>query len=605
MGGQLNTVVGRVFAQAVATPEATAIVSPGATFNYRELAGYAASIAGLLAVNNVKAGDVVGICLPRSAAEVAARLGVMAAGAAFLPLDPEWPAERRAKALAHAGAVLVLVDTLGQTPADAAASGLSVPPLDLAGLRAGAAPARPMPAAPAPADLAYVIFTSGSTGAPKCVELTHANLIHLVDWHLAEFAVTAADRASHVAGLAFDAAVWDVWPHLCAGASVAIPEESCRTSPELLLDWISRAGVSIAYVPTVLAQTLIRAAWPAGTRLRHLLTGGEALRAFPRPGLGFAVTNCYGPTECTVVATAGRVPPAETAPDGVLPTIGRAIAGAALRIVDAQGNRVPPGRPGEIWILGGGVGRGYRGDPALTAERFVLTPDDGVRAYRTGDLAHERPDGEIGFLGRVDRQEKIRGMRIETDEIVLALNEHPAVGWSEVTGIGEGEARRLVAYVLPAGEAAPGSAELRAFLGSRLPEAMVPSAFYRIDALPLTSSGKLDRERLPHPDVAASLDQPTSRAPSTPTEQRLAHIIAGILDVESVGADDNFFLLGGHSLLGTRVVLQARAAFGVDVTLRHLFAAQTVAELALVIEGMVLEKLEALGEADAASLVEG
>ncbi len=596
-------VVLRISEQAVCNRDRPALASAGGTITYGELDRSAGSIAASLVAAGVGRGDVVAVHLPRSVGEVVARLAVMRAGAAFLPLDPDWPAERVARMLALAGRPLVLGDAPGC--ARAAAAGCRW-------LDAGSAPAPAAAGDPAAAvaigadDVAYAIFTSGSTGEPKCVELTHGNLSHLVDWHLAAFGVGPDDRASHVAGLAFDAAVWEVWPALCAGATVVLAEDAVRASPELLQEWLVRERITMAYVPTVLAQSMIRMPWPIATRLRHLLTGGEALRAHPLAGLPFAVTNCYGPTECTVVATAGLVPP-EPAEAGLLPTIGRAIAGAGAWIMNEHGAPVAAGQAGELWVTGGGVGLGYRGDLALTAERFVVAGRDasnaGIRAYRTGDLVRERDDGEIMFVGRLDRQEKIRGVRIETDEIVAALSTHPKVAWSEVIGAGEGADRRLVAYVLPARGEEPSGAELRTFLAAKLPAALVPASFLRLETVPLTSSGKLDRARLPDPDDAERLAGDDFRAPSTPTEQRLAEIIGGILGIAEVGADDNFFLLGGHSLLGTQVVLRARDAFGVELTLRHLFGAQTVAELAVVIEGMALALVATLRDEDAASLV--
>ena len=575
------------------SPEAVALRSGRSCLTYRELDARAGRLAGRLRSLGVGRDVPVGVRLERSFDQVTALLAVMKAGGAFLPLDPAWPDERVRELLDDAGAPVLIED-----PARGSGAGGRVVVTPDAG--SGAAETREAAADIRGEDLAYVVYTSGSTGAPKGAEITHDNLLNLVAWHLDAFGVTAEDRASHLAGLGFDAAVWEVWPYLCVGATVVLADEGVRASPDLLRAWLVEERISVAFVPTPLAEPMLAAEWPAGTALRCLLTGGEALRRYPRPGLPFAVVNNYGPSECAVVATSGLVPPLADAE--VPPAIGRPIANVQVHLLDERGEPVAPGETGEIWIGGAGVGRGYRGRPDLTAQRFV--PDRfrahrGARLYRTGDLGSLLADGQVAFRGRVDDQEKIRGHRVEPDEIAAVLNRHPSVAASTVVGRGPAGERQLVAYVLPAADAEPSARELHDFLASRLPDYMLPAAFVRLASLPLTTSGKLDKAALPEPAADNSLDSVVSRAPSTPTERRLARIVADLLRTESVGADDHFFLMGGHSLLGTQLVLRAREAFGIDLTLRHLFEAPTVAELASVVERLVLERVAAMSEEEA------
>jgi acyl carrier protein len=296
-----------------------------------------------------------------------------------------------------------------------------------------------------------------------------------------------------------------------------------------------------------------------------------------------------------------------------LPSIGAPIGCTRVHLLDAHGREVADGAIGEIHIGGANVGRGYRNRPDLTAERFVHDAfgPPGARLYRTGDLGARLPDGSIAFHGRIDDQEKIRGHRVEPDEVARVLDRHARVGASAVAARGEGAERHLVAYIVPARasahddpacDAVPSAEALREFLGERLPDYMVPGEFVRLDALPLTSSGKLDRHALPAPGPDNALDRQSYRAPRTPTEQRLAEIVAGLLGVARIGVDDNFFLLGGHSLLGTQVVLRAREAFGVELSLRHLFEAETVAALAEVVERLLIEKLETMTDEEAGAL---
>jgi acyl-coenzyme A synthetase/AMP-(fatty) acid ligase/acyl carrier protein len=450
-----------------------------------------------------------------------------------------------------------------------------------------------------------VIYTSGSTGQPKGVQITHASLLNLVFWHQRAFAVTAGDRATQVASPGFDAAVWELWPYLTAGASVYFPDEETRIAPEALRDWLVWQRITISFLPTPLAERVMTLEWPATTALRILLTGGDALHRYPSPTLPFTLINNYGPTENTVVATSGPVPAIER-PEGP-PSIGRPIANTQVYILDERLQPVPSGVPGELHIGGAGLARGYLNHPALTAEKFIPNPFcavPGTRLYKTGDLACYLPDGQIAFLGRIDEQIKIRGYRIEPGEIVAALDRHPTVQASVVVAREDTpDDKRLVAYIVPTAGSRPTASALRDYLATQVPDYMVPATFVGLDALPLTPNGKVDRAALPAPDATNTVQDDTFTAPRSPLEERLAAIVASLLGLEQVGRDDNFFLLGVHSLLGAQVIARVADTFDVDLPLHALLEAPTVAELAIEIEHLMLAKLEAMSEDEAQRLL--
>jgi amino acid adenylation domain-containing protein len=448
-----------------------------------------------------------------------------------------------------------------------------------------------------PSHLAYVIYTSGSTGQPKGVEVTHGNLLNLVNWHIRAFNVSAADRAALQSSVGFDAAVWELWPYLACGASIAIADESVRNNPEAMHDWLLAKEVTIAFLSTAIAERMISLPWPKKTPLRILLTGAEALRKRPAKEIPFALVNNYGPTECTVVATSGAV----VAGLSSLPSIGRAIDNTFIRILNDDMRPAAEGEAGEIYVGGAGVARGYRNNPALTAERFVRDPFGDKRLYRTGDLARVLPNGEIEFLGRLDEQIKIRGFRVEPGEIVSALGSYAGVKASAVSLIGgENGDKRLAAYLVLEPEAQVTASGLRQALAKKLPDYMVPSVFKRLPSLPLNASGKIDYRSLPM--VAESRPLPESEfvAPHTLVEQRLASILAPLLNVERVGAKDNFFLLGGHSLLGTQLITKIKESFDVDLSLLSLFDHPTLEEMSVEVENLILAKMGA-GNGDGAA----
>ncbi|HYH80916.1 MAG TPA: amino acid adenylation domain-containing protein, partial [Longimicrobium sp.] len=563
-----------VAAQAERTPEALAVVCGEDALTCHELDARANRLARRLVGLGAGPEVRIGICLERGPEMVVAMLAVLKAGAAYLPLDPAYPADRLASMLADSGArILVTQASLrGLLPAE----GVRTVRVDADAAEIAAEPDVAPRAAAAPENAAYVIYTSGSTGTPKGVEVTHGALLNLVQWHRQAFAVTEADRATQLAGLGFDASVWELWPYLASGAAVhLVADEETRTSPAALRSFLLGRRVTVAFAPTPLAEALLALEWPAEAPLRLLLTGGDALLGRSRADLPFELVNNYGPTENTVVATSGVVAAARGS--GRAPGIGRPIHNVRAYVLDRRLEPVPVGVPGELCVGGAQVARGYLGRAGLTAENFVPDPfrGPGARMYRTGDQVRWLASGELEFLGRLDRQVKVRGFRIELGEIEGALRRSEGVADCVVVAREDvpGE-KRLVAYVV--GEAR--AEALRDRLRRSLPEYMVPSAFVFLDALPLTPSGKLDRKALPAPELASAEDRYV--APRTPVEEVLAGIWAEVLRLERVGVHDSFFELGGHSLLAARVVSRIRELFGVEVPLRALFEGPTVAELA-------------------------
>lgn len=578
-------------------PGHIALIDKSMQMTYGELDDRANRLACHLKTMGVGGNTIIAVCMHRSVLATVASLAVLKAGAAYLPVDPNYPRERLSFILADARTPLVLSDSrvAGRLPEGS----WRLIVLDREHL-IGTPPPDARPCEISPDRLAYVIYTSGSTGTPKGVEITHANLLNLVLWHQKAFAVSAEDRATQFASFGFDAAVWELWPHLTAGASVHITPEEVRSSPELLKDWLVDRQITITFVPTALAERLITFDWPASTRLRFLLTGADTLHHYPRPDLPFAVINNYGPTEATVVATSGRVQP-EQRDAGRRPSIGRPIDGAAIYIVDERLNQVPRGEVGEICIGGAGVGRGYVNSPDLTAKKFLGDPfanRPDARLYRTGDMGRWLPQGEIEYIGRVDGLIKIRGFRIEPNEIISVLNSHPAIQASAVTDWPDGtDNQRLVAYiVLKQSQGIPNVMELRDLLCSRLPDYMVPAMFVVLPDLPMTSNGKLDREALPLPDVNNTLTDENYLSPRNVIEEKLSAVVANLLGVSKVGVNDNFFLIGGHSLFGTQLIARIRDNFGVKLPLRSVFESPTPALLAEQIERLIATKLDEMSE---------
>jgi amino acid adenylation domain-containing protein len=485
-----------VQAAAAREPGAPALIADGARLTYADLDRESNRLAAYLHSLGVGPEIAVAICLDRSFDFVIAALAVWKAGGAYLPLDPSWPVERRQSIIQDAQARALITRT------EFVCRARYVVDLSLDAPMIAREPAAFTPHPLRREHLACILYSFGSNGEATGVEVTHGNLLNLIFWHRRAFSITAADRATHLSGVAFGAAVWELWPYLTAGAVIAIPSEDIRTSPDLLRDWLAAQSITISFLPAALAEPLIASGWPRATALRYLLSGGETLQRYPAASLPFQVINNYGRTECTVVATSGEIRP-DPAPS--LPHIGTPIANAQIYLLDAAQRRVPRGEIGEIYIAGTGVARGYRNRPDLTAQRFMEDPfaiSETARMYRTGDLARMLPDGRIAFCGRV-----------VTGKIVRA-----------------------------------------------------------------------------------------SRS-SSPIEKKVAAMLCELLHLDRVWMVDNSFLIRGPSLLAARLMLRVRERFGVDLTLRDIFEAPTVAGLSAEIERRILARLDSMSEEQAARLL--
>ncbi|HSF39107.1 MAG TPA: non-ribosomal peptide synthase/polyketide synthase [Thermoanaerobaculia bacterium] len=552
-----------------AAPDAPAVEAGGVTLSYGELRERALAIAGHLRSLGVGPEDRVAIAVESPAERVAALLGVLEAGAAYVPFDPAHPRERLAYMAGDAGVRLILASE-GMAEK---VGGLGATVLDISDAGAGRAPA---PGAVHPDQLAYVIYTSGSTGRPKGVLMTHRAVAHIIRQAVRIFGLGPGDRALQVGSPGFDISVLEVFATLCSGACLC-PAEAPQ-GPGLAAELAARAITFASVTPTGLASWG-NADLPA---LQTLMVGAEKCPAglARRWSEGRRFWHAYGPTETAIFVTLR-----EGAAGSRTPPIGRPLPGVRACVLDPHGEPVPVGVPGELLIGGVSLARGYLGQPDRTAAAFVPDPwgGPGERLYRTGDLVRWLPTGELDILGRIDRQVKVRGVRVELEEIESVLATHPGVDGCGVVPRDGAGGLRLVAFVAAREGESPGPEELRAYLRERLPEAMVPSLFVPLPALPVNASGKLDRRALaqiePEPAAAAP-----SEAPRTAAEVRLAALWAEVLRVERVGLRDNFFDLGGHSLLATQLISRVREAFRVEIPQRALFEAPTVGELVRWIE---------------------
>ncbi|WP_186239530.1 non-ribosomal peptide synthetase [Burkholderia gladioli] len=581
-------VIARFEAAALARPDALAVRCGDETIDYAALNRAANRIAHRLAALGVGAESRVGVCVERSPALVAALLGVLKAGGAYVPLDPDYPRERLRELCEDVGIAIVLADAL-TAPRHAdwlAQAGRTV--LQVGPLLAAPELAEGNPAGEAhPEQLAYVISTSGSTGRPKGVALTHGALSRHIDDFLADHGLRVDDHVLQFSTVNFDASVEQLFPALAIGASVEMRGPALWSAEEFDRVLAERA-VTFADLPTGYWKQWARQARPRpGLALRRMTIGGEAL-----PGMAVAqwrdgplgavqLVNTYGPTETAVVSSV--LPVEDAHRDSLAVPIGRPSASRLYRILDRDGEPVPPLGVGELCIGGHTLARGYVGRPGLSAERFVPDPlgAPGSRLYRTGDICRWLPDGGVAYVGRLDQQVKVRGFRVELGEIEAALVALPEVAEALALVQGEDEARRVVAYVVPARDgAAPDPARLREALAQRLPAHMLPSAIGVLDALPTLPNGKLDRRALPALDAASA----GYVAPATPLEATVAEIWQAVLGIERVGARDDFFALGGHSLLALQVAARLQRALGREVPLRALFDHAELAALAAWLE---------------------
>ncbi|MFI5674067.1 amino acid adenylation domain-containing protein [Streptomyces cellulosae] len=571
--------------QADRTPDAVALVQQDRTWTYRRLEERANQYAHVLRAAGAGQESVVALCMPRGPEVAAAILGVWKAGAAYLPLDPDYPRERLSFMFRDSGASLLLTD--GDT-----AQGIALPEgTDVVDASTDARLRSAPTTRPAPVcsgrDLAYVIYTSGSTGKPKSVLIEQKGVVNRLRDVVRRFGLSPTDVSLQITSIGFEPPVREIFGPLSAGASVAfLPPEGAR-DPAVVLRTIreSRPTIVLCVVPSLLESLIVYGADPADfASLRLVATGGEVLRPAEAREMmdawGCEVVNQYGPTETTMMSCIHPV--GATDLEGRIP-VGRPLTHTRVYVLDEALNPAPVGVPGEVYLAGVGVGRGYLGRPGLTSVRFVANPfgAPGERMYRTGDVARWRAEGTLDFVGRADDQVKIRGFRVELGEIESVLTACPGIAQAAVV-VREDQPgdKRLVAYLVASDTQVAqdiGPDALRDQLAGRLPEHMIPAAFVLMEGLPLRGNGKLNRDLLPVPDVGR---EPLSRAPRSPREEVLCGLFAEVLGLPAVGIDDDFFALGGHSLLAARLISQVRATLGLELPMHALFEAPTVVGLA-------------------------
>ncbi|PZF89474.1 amino acid adenylation domain-containing protein, partial [Micromonospora deserti] len=558
-------------AQVARTPDATALVSGDIRLSYAQLAARVDRLAELLAARGAGPERLVGVALPRSVELVVTLLAIHRAGAAYLPLDVDYPADRLRYMIADAAPALVV--TAGRA-GDWLPDDMPRLYLDAATTGGAAATTVPLPDQPA-----YVIYTSGSTGRPKGVVVSHRAIVNRLLWMQAEYGLTADDRVLQKTPASFDVSVWEFFWPLITGAALVVARPGGHQDPAYLARLIEAERVTtVHFVPSMLRVFLAEpAAVRCASALRRVICSGEAFPAELRDRFyagygtgGPRLHNLYGPTEAAVDVTYWPCAPGERGP---VP-IGWPVSNTGLRVLDDRLCPVPTGQVGELYLTGVQLARGYLNRAGLTAQRFVADPHGGPgeRMYRTGDLARRRADGALEYLGRVDHQVKIRGFRIELGEVEAALAACPGVAQAAVLAREDRPGdRRLVGYLVPEPGSAPADDALRTHLAARLPEYMVPAAFVSLPAMPLSANGKLDRGALPAPDFAALA---TAAAPRTPREELLCRLYAEILGLPAVGVSDSFFTLGGDSIKATTLVSRLRAA-GLTGTPQDVFSHPT------------------------------
>ncbi|ASS75398.1 hypothetical protein CIG75_10620 [Tumebacillus algifaecis] len=570
--------------QAAKTPDRIAAIFKDTSLTYREVEERASLLAAVLRARGIGRTDIVGIMLQPSLDMVIGTLGILKAGAAFLPIDPAYPTDRikfmledsRAALLLSQSAICDKVDFEGDVICDILEKNFEVQNV-------------PTACEGDVSDLAYVIYTSGTTGNPKGVMVEHRSLVNFSQWKIDTFGLTEQDKVAKYAGFAFDVSVMEIFPTLICGAALYIIPEESRLDPVALNDIFQTHGITVSYLPTQLCEQFMQL---ENNSLRLLYTGGDKLRVY-RPH-DYLFYNCYGPTENTIVST---YHPVTEWSENI--SIGKPVANTQVYIVDAHHRLQPVGMAGELCVAGDNLARGYLNHPELTAEKFVPNPfQEGTRMYKTGDLARWLPDGTIEFLGRIDKQVKIRGHRIEIGEIEEVLLSHDAVADAVVMAHEDREERKyLVAYVVLNAKIV--WEQLRRYAGQPLPDYMIPALFVQIDHIPLTQNGKIDWKALPKPEFGG--DDAEFVAPVTPVEQKLAKLWQDVLGVKRVGLYDNFFDLGGHSLKVATLASKIHKEFGSNMPIGELFKAPTLQEQSAWLETAERDhysKIERVAEAD-------
>jgi len=580
------------------TPDSVAVVFENETLTYKELNERANRVAHMLMDRGVGPEGIVGVCLERSLELVVSLLGVLKCGAAYLPLDSSYPAERLRSIVTQAEPACVLI-TL-QIASVLPKASVPLDSLGIIELLAESSPENPSdertrPSTPTQA--CYVIYTSGSTGTPKGVVTSHTAIVNRLSWMQAAYGLKQDDRVLQKTPFTFDVSVWEFFWPLLEGATLVVARPEGHKDPAYLAAVITEQAITtMHFVPSMLRSFLEYLGPTKLSGLRRVICSGEALtrdlQAEFQRVLDAELHNLYGPTEAAVDVSSWDC---STDTDLNVVPIGKPIQNIRLYVLDKTLEPIPAGVTGELWIAGVGLARGYLKRPALTAERFVADPYGvpGSRMYRTGDLARWRRDGNLEFLGRTDDQVKIRGFRIELGEIEVALKQDVRIR-DAVVVVREDQRgeKRLVAYIVAADQTV-NTTTIRQQLENKLPSYMIPGAFVFMEALPLTPSGKLDRKALKAPEFSRTSEY---RLPQTPQEEILCSLFSEVLSVERVGLDDDFFELGGHSLMAMRLVSRIRSTFGIALAIRTVFEAPTVATLVDCVEEALLREIEQIPE---------
>src|ERR1043166_4621330 len=586
------------FQQVKRTPSAVAVSDARQQLTYAELNGWANNVARRRAGLGVGPDVLAGIMMERSVEMVVALLGVLKSGGAYVPLDVNYPQERLRFMIENAAVNVVI--------AESEIEGLA-PGIELISVSAAMATERALESGASAENLAYVIYTSGSTGLPKGVMIPHSALCNHMLWMQSAFPLAKTDRVLQKTPMSFDASVWEFYAPLLTGAQLVMAEPEAHMDGRFLVEQIRKYEITtIQMVPSLLRLCLDEPDFRKCDSLTRVFCGGEALTAdlvkrFNESGLKAELYNLYGPTETTIDATYSHC----DIDDHV--SIGRPVSNTQAYLLDESMGPVAVGIPAELYIGGLNLGRGYLHRPDITASNFVPNPfsaQPGARLYKTGDLARYRSDGQLQYLGRSDSQVKLRGFRIELDEIASVLRQHPQISdalvLAERSSTGD---QRLVSYVV--GDSAPAQRQLRSYLQERLPEYMIPSRMVLVQEIPLLPNGKVDRRALERAGAIESGHDQEERqhvGPRNPAEEKLVLIWEKVLGVTSVGVEDNFFERGGHSLLATQLISRIRDEFQIDLPLRSVFASPTPAEMALVIEAAIIDELEGITEEDIEAL---
>lgn len=555
-----------------------AIYTDNDQLTYSELDGKANQFARYLAGKGVGAESMVAVCMHRSIQMVVVHLAILKAGGAFVPLDPAYPKARLAFMLEDTQASFVITEQ--QLVSQVPDLGIRQILIDQDRCEIETLTAHDLEIFLLPQNRCYVMYTSGSTGKPKGVELSHTGLLNLVHWSMDFYAITTKDRCLQMAIPAYDAYIFELFPALAAGASVYLVDDITRTSSSLLTDKLIERGITIAFLPTAMTETILKGSQLADLPLRMLATGGEKLIHIPVKKPPFELINFYGPTETTVIASYC----AALFGNGYeYPPIGRPVANVQLYVLDQYLNPVPIGVPGELYVGGAGLGRGYFNRAKLTAERFIPDPfsnEAGSRLFKTGDLVRYLSNGDLDFIGRIDHQVKLRGFRIELNEIEKVISENKDVKEAAVTCRQKKNGDKAIfAYVAPQAMRTLTEDVLKSFLKEKLPAFMLPSYFIFLDELPKSLNGKIDRKALPDPDSNASANEYEYPSAETPLEKMISCIWKELLTLDNINVEQNFFDMGGHSLMMAQVHYRLKENLNTAVSLTDLFQYPTIRSL--------------------------